>query len=542
MTRASVSETTRRRAVAGVLAVGLGVVVAACGKRPAAPPAAEDRRPFTPWHAAATPLPFPEEDWYWQDLLAAAPAPEPLPRDVEAGARLAQALERVATLTVLQSEEELPGMVADARRDPAPLLAALDDPRREVRFAAARVMLRLMSGRPTPPGCPFPQRLVEAAARHLRDDADEVALLHLETIARSGFAWTAPILLKTFGKVDNHRLTVLRIRAAALLARARCYGGMHVLIKALKEQTSIQDDLRREWDASPQTAWWKEEAIVGIAAAAGSDFGHSPDASDAEQVDCVRRIEEWWEANRVRLWQESPPIEDGTLIERVKLLILGFGTFQIRNVDNSGFILEGLGPKAAPRLLEALRGSSFMIRRHVLGVLAGLVDDMAEEERRRCIDAVIPALSDRDSAIRVCALEVIGASRIPAAMPHLVRALAPGDSPLCETAMRQIALQRTREARDVLERFRSQITPEHRLAVPLAAARLAAGDLAPLAGYLELLDGERGPDPRAQLYLSWIVESDGLADARTPQEKRLALERIEQSIRARAGAAAGSSK
>jgi hypothetical protein len=170
-----------------------------------------------------------------------------------------------------------------------------------------------------------PQRLVAAAAGHLRDASDEVALTHLETIARSGFAWTQPLLLKVFGKVDNHRLTVLRIRAAAKLAQARCYGGVPALIKALKEQTSIQDDVNREWDASLQTAWWKEEAIDGIASAAGGDrFGHSPDASDADQVASVRRIEKWWNERRVELWSKAPPIDDPALVDRIRTLILAF--------------------------------------------------------------------------------------------------------------------------------------------------------------------------------------------------------------------------
>jgi hypothetical protein len=522
----------------------VAALLAGCERHTAAPPKPtppEDPRPFTPWHAAATPMPF-QGDWYWQDLLAIAPAPEPLPSDSAATERSKAAFERIATLNDLQSDDELPALVADARLDPAPLFAALDDSRREVRYAAARVMLRLMVAKGTTEGCPFPQRLVDAAGHHLRDTADEVAVLHLETIARSGFAWTAPVLLKTFGKVDNHRLTVLRIRAAAKLALDRCYGGMNVLIKVLKENTSIQDDVNREWDASPQTAWWKEEAILAIAHAAGTDFGHSPDASDAEQVACIRRIEDWWRENHVRLWSEAPPLDDPLLIERVKLLILAFGTFQIRNVDNSGFILAGLGPKVAPWLFEALRGSSFMIRRHVLGVITTLVKEVPESERPKWIDAVIPSLSDRDPAIRVRALEVIGAARIPQSLPYLEKALAPADIALCETALRQLALQGSPAARSVLERFASQVPSGHALAVPLAAARLAAGDLAPLPDYMKRLDGERGPDPRAQLYLSWILESDGLADAKSAADRKRAVERIAEQIKTRAAAIERSSQ
>jgi hypothetical protein len=346
-----------------------------------------------------------------------------------------------------------------------------------------------------------------------------------------------PILLKTFGKVDNHRLTVLRVRAAAKLAQARCYGGIPLLIKVLKEQTSIQDDIHREWDASPQTAWWKEEAMDGIAAAAGGErFGHSPDASDADQIASIHRIEKWWSGQRQRLWAESPPLDDQELVARVKTLILAFGTFQIRNVDNAGFILVGLGPKVAPLLFEALDGSDFMIRRHVLGVLSQLVELATESDRLRYIEKVRAGLSDPDPAIRVRSLEVIGNSRLPQATTYLKQALDPRDVAVAETALHLLSAWRTVQARTMLEEFARSLPPEHALQIPSRAARLAAGDPRGLTEYLQLLGPERTPDPRAQLYLSWIVENDGLAEAKTAAERRRALERIESEVRTRASA------
>ncbi len=535
-----------RRPIAGAAHLAaLAWLAASCGDQPPPPhkPAAlpiNDTRPFTPWHRAEEPMPFPEGEWFWQELLAVAPAPETLPQETAAAAALTAAFERVALLDLLVSEEELPGMVVLARRDPAPLLHALDDPRRDVRYAAARVLLRLMVAKERPEGCPFPQRLVEAAARHLRDTADEVALLHLETVARSGYAWTAPLLLRTFGKVDNHRLTVLRIRAAAKLALAHCYGGVPLLIKALKENTSIQDDINREWDASLQTAWWKDEAMVAIVAMAGQSFGHSPDASDADQVAAVRRIEQWWQEHHLALWSESPAITDPVTIDRIHLLILGFGTFQLRNVDNGAFVLQGLGPKVAPLLFEALGGSSFMIRRHVLGVLASLAPETAVVERLQWLTRVEPFLADPEPSVRVRALEVIGATRLPAALPHLERWLRPEEAILCETALHQLSLQPTHAVRVVLERFATKLPSGHLLTTPLMAARLGAGDLAPLPSYLALLGGEPGPDPRAQLYLSWIVEADGLSEAKSPEQRRAAITRIEAEIRARAEVRSGS--
>jgi len=88
----------------------------------------------------------------------------------------------------------------------------------------------------------------------------------------------------------------------------------------------------------------------------------------------------------------------------------------------------------------------------------------------------------------------------------------------------------------VLEEFERSLPPEHALQIPVRAARLAAGDPRGLAEYLQLLGPERTPDPRAQLYLSWIVENDGLAEAKTAAERRQALERIETEVCTRSAA------
>ncbi|MSR47698.1 MAG: HEAT repeat domain-containing protein [Planctomycetes bacterium] len=521
------------------LAVLLALAAANCDSgpheapllRPSGIAAPRDPRPFTPWHSVDTPLPFPSTEWFWQDLFAVAPSPEPLPADATAAAEIAATLERIASRTLLEGEEELPALVVLARRDLAALIAALDDSRTEVRFAAARVMVRLIAARESLEECPFPQRLVEAAARHLRDVADEVALLHLETIARGGYAWSWPVLLKTFGRVDNHRLTVLRIRAAALLAKQGCLGGVPLLIKALKENTSIQDDLARDWDASFQTAWWKEEAIAGIAALAHDDFDHSPDSSDELQVAAIRRIEAWWQTNRIALWAAQPALTDPELIVRVKQLILALGTFQLRNVDNAAFVLEGIGPPVAPLLFEALAGSSYRVRLHVFAVLANLCDAIAPFERERWLARFVPCLEDSDPAVKVKALEAIGATGVPAALPHLEAALQPENPALCETALRELSRQEPTTAREVLLRGSTRLPPGHLLATPLDAARLRAGDLTHLQSWMDRL---RDGDARTALYLSWIVEVDELSDAKNPEERLRALQRIEQAIRARA--------
>src|SRR5262249_52939261 len=138
--------------------------------------------------------------------------------------------------------------------------------------------------------------------------------------------------------------------------------------------------------------------------------------------------------------------------------------------------------------------------------------------------------------IRVRSLEVIGNSRLPASGTELREALDSRDAALSETALRLLSRWRTPEARAMLEGFERSLTADDPLRIPAQAARLAAGDLQGLADYLQLLGADQTPDPRARLYLSWIVEIDGLAEAKTSAERRQALERIEAEIRTRAAA------
>ena len=79
------------------------------------------------------------------------------------------------------------------------LIAALDDERRDARFAAARLLFRLAADHNTP----CIDLLAEAAALHLRDEADEISLLSLEALGRVRAPWTTLRLIKVFGKHDN---------------------------------------------------------------------------------------------------------------------------------------------------------------------------------------------------------------------------------------------------------------------------------------------------------------------------------------------------
>src|SRR5262245_54207082 len=119
----TVASSSRRRAVHAALACGVVLGALACRREPKRPvvPASEnvrDNRPYRPWHGRDEPLPFPQVEWFWQDLLAIAPAPEPMPADAEAAARIGAAFERVAGIDPVRTEDELPALVADARRDP----------------------------------------------------------------------------------------------------------------------------------------------------------------------------------------------------------------------------------------------------------------------------------------------------------------------------------------------------------------------------------------------------------------------------------------
>lgn len=485
---------------------------------------------FTPWHAASEPLPFPQgEQWYYRDRLSWPPVGLRVPEDEEAAARLTEGLEAIRGWPLLETEAALGELQADASRAPHALIAALDDGDRDMRWHAARLLHRCI------PLVSADQRslLASAAAMHLRDSAEEISLLHLESIARSALPWTTLRLLKCFGRYDNHPMVSVRARAAMHLAGRGYASGMDLMLRILKERTRLQDDIHRDFDPSLRTAWWKEEAIAGIALLAGQDFGYSPDATVPEQERVIVEIERWWEDHRVLVWSRAPRLDDPELRRRVQEILLGMGTFQLRNVDNSVFLLTHLGPSAAPLVIEALRGSSFAIQHHCLDVLATWMTWVPVATREQWRELLVPFVADAaQPRLQEKALWAIGCSRLPSALPLLKSQLSAGPG-LGQVAIRSLGQDASPEARKVLVEFQATLDASDPLWLPTQAARIRAGDLAPLEDFLDLLRTEGPIADRASIYLAWLTDSDPFAEADNQEQREAAIAGIEAEIRSR---------
>ncbi len=495
---------------------------------PTTPPPPPDRDAlFTPWHRAEQPSPFPQGvQWHWRKRLSEPPAEDVPPDNPDAAAQLRAALPTLAGTEPLETEPLLEEWEALASQAPQTLIEFLDDPHRDVRYGCARLLFRLMtSGSP-----PIPNQLAAAAAKRLRDEADEVALLHLETLSHAPGPWPIPRLIKTFGRYDNHLRVVVRARAAMHLVKRGNYSGFPLFLKILKEQTSLQDDLNREWESSLRTAWWKEEALKGVVLAAGEDFGFSPDAIEPAQAASIRRIEEWWNENRQRLWEQSPAMEDPELVRRVQEIILAMGTFQLRNVDNAVFLLTQMGPPVAPWLFEALQGSNFQIRRHCLEILAALMPWATEATRREWLQELTGLLSEDDPALQVRVLNAIGASRLPEALSHLEQALLGGNPSHTEVAALQLANFSTAEARELLTKTGNRFAQDDPRWLPVTAARIRADDHGALEDFLDVLRGGGDGADRASIYLSWLVDTDDYGQARSTEERNREVERLRTEI------------
>ena len=500
-------------------------------------PAQEGLALFTPWHDRDEASPYPAEgQWYFTHRLSQAPEAAELAMVEADDVLLTQALSDFVGLSPLDTEDRVEELVEVAARSPRTLDALLDHEDGDVRWAAARLLYRLVLESARDEDAAAGGRLAALAARHLRDDSEEVSLLLLDCVAEAPVAWTTPRLVKTFGLFDNHSLVVLRARAAAHLLRRGSFGGMPLLLKILKEQTPLQENIKRDWNVSPRTAWWKEEALAGIEAIAGERFGSSPDASPAAQAEAVTRIEAWWEKERAALWSEQPALDDPQLLFHVRDLILALGTFQLRNVDNAEFILTRLGPPVAPHLLEAMQSgkSCAQVRRHCIEILKELMDDVPPGTRREWVDAMTVQLLDPDSRIAERALEAIGASLLPGVVPVLEERLHKGNAAEKELALRHLADNPAPEARQVLSGFLESLEEGDPLWIAAAAAHIASGSRNYLDRYLELLAGEDlRRARRASVYLSWIVEVDEFSTAEDAESRRSAVEALREVLEER---------
>ncbi|MEW6744148.1 MAG: HEAT repeat domain-containing protein [Planctomycetota bacterium] len=377
----------------GPLALGtlwLALLQGGCGPEGDSAPPRE-----TAPHRKSYPAP-PEGEWYFRDLLAVGPVPLPAP---QASGALFNLLEQWAGRDAIDAGviiEQLAASTDEAAL--AQLRAGLRHHDASVRYASCAALGR---------------RREEAVAallmEALRDERQEIALLALEGIIAQDQSWTLPRVIKCYGMHDNNPHLIVRVTAAARLIDKGIYAGVPLLIKVLKENTPIADEKNREWDRTDRIAWEKEVAIAALSRLATSDFGFHQDGPIPQQVAAIRSIEDWWDRERSRLWERTPPWSDRQLARVIDQIIGGLAAFQLRHVDNARFLLEHLGPPAGERLVEAALGGSFYIRFHSLEVLAALAPAARQAQRSSWAQVLVPLLEDSEPAVRQQAALTVGA-------------------------------------------------------------------------------------------------------------------------------------
>lgn len=300
-------------------------------------------------------------EWFWRDRLSIRPVPVPVETPSREDVDLMTALfNRLEEETPASLEEEIALLAEKGEKAVALLAEKLGDPNQTARFLAAAAL-----GRIDHPAT------AEPLLKAIEDVWLAVAGVAAECLIEKKEPWTMPRLIKCIGPypVDFNRHLIVRAKVAAGLLDLGNYSGVPFLIKILKENTPAEE-LRRAWDETPRMAWEKEVALGALAALAGDDFNYQIDGSRPAQAAAALEFEAWWLANRVRLWEEAPDLDDPLLTGEIELIVSELSTFQMRNKDGAQFMLRMLGPPVFPHLAAAISHENQYIAFHTLDVIS----------------------------------------------------------------------------------------------------------------------------------------------------------------------------
>ncbi|MFO0982382.1 MAG: hypothetical protein U1E76_11705 [Planctomycetota bacterium] len=399
-------------------------------------------------------------EWFWKDHLL----PDDLPPLAPSGqGNTYHDLLALAGRNPAQVEDSIARLAAAPAPAIPELAAALVHADRSVSYAAVCALGRMRD--------PLAARALVLGFRH---SLPEIAVLAIQGAMAQAEPWLVPRLIVEFGWRDVNPILAARVAAAAALLDRQWMGGIPLLIKVLKENTPIADEANREWDRRERIAWEKELAIAALARAFGNDFGFNENAPAVMQVDLVRRVQAFYEQHCVELNQRTPAITDPRLVALIRRLIGGLNTFQLRNVDDARFVLETLGPRVAPFLLEGAFADAFYTRYHCLEVLGKFREEatLAERtqwskrhraDRHRC----------RPSAARASGSDP-GWLAAPETIPALARLLSDGELGVRTAAALALGRSGQSSARAALERvFRpAAATSEDQVAMLAAQIEL----------------------------------------------------------------------
>jgi HEAT repeat protein len=467
----------------------------------------------------------PREEWFWYERLSRRPEPFP-ERSVSAdlAGRVRSELERLRG-TPPAEVDEAAGRLKALGPGTIPILHEfLLDEDRTVRWAAVLALGRLKREESLPP-----------LLGVLRDEWDALAVMAAAYADAFPEPWIIPRLIKVVGPfpVDYNPHLVVRVKAAGTLVRMGSYGAVPFLIKLLRENTAARvPEPDREWAPTTRLAWEKEEILAILKGLTGTDHGFSVDGSRKLQAEAAMKFETWWRANRDRLWQEAPRLDDPLLVRSIRNIVKGLSSFQARNVDGARYCLKMLGPPVFPFLEEAITSDNFYERFHAIEI-AGELKPCTPDQGEAWTRAVAAALEDQAPAVRMKAAAALGHLGHPAALPALNRALADVDQDVCLCAVDALGRIGTPDAeKRLLSLLEQSLSGQMGVEVKAALARIAPAHREPFLQVF-LSDDPKEQDYALQKLIDLLGEDFGFTIGAPRAQRSDAVDRIRSAFDAR---------
>lgn len=356
-----------------------------------------------------------------EELSAGREADSPVERPLDAG------VQSQASSAILQLRELSPAVRAEA----VELLASL--------------------------GMPAATPLLDAVRRVEALDYERVAIL--DALGRIGDRRALPVL---FALVADDESPIVRASASVALAEIGEVRVLPDLVLRLKYEedgfvvnaicatlfklglaTGI-DKLLGNLDGRIRL---REEAAEVLGKILGDRFEFDPWGAAGKRALAVEKMREWW-------WLEGPRVlstlnadldVDPELERRIIEVVFELSKYQMRNVDDGRYILEGLGGIGVPYLCLGLNDENQYVRAHCVEVflrmglpgregrvtLRSIVGDpllrpdvvrsLGVLEDRESLPLLFRALEDRAIDVRICAVDALGCLGEASALPHLER-------------------------------------------------------------------------------------------------------------------------
>ncbi len=229
----------------------------------------------------------------------------------------------------------------------------------------------------------------------------------------------------------------------------------------------------------------RQEAAGTLHEMLGEDFKYDAWAAAGERTEAAKRMRRWWWQHgqelllRLNSGREVGPGFEKRIIET----IFELSQYQMRNVDDARFILEGLGPIAVPFLCRGVTDESQYVRAHSVEVFVrmGRSGESGSEVLRSSVG---------DPLIRADILRALGVARDQESYSLLLSAV--GD-PLIDVricAVDSLGQLGNKDALSTLQALSSNPGDSDELRVALSFSLALLGDRSDLMTVVSLLDSK----------------------------------------------------